>query len=147
MGQSQDTHYQTLGLYSLSKWVCLSVSVNIITYPLSSLYNLRKLTIMTIQFVYLTVDRELLVIDNHTHAQIARTHTRTHTHIIHSIAIKWPSFWKRHFHIFLFENCCILILISVKYTRMVSIDSKPSLGKIMTWPRTGDKPLSQQIMA
>ena len=80
VGNKITTTTTTTTTYSQSKWVCLSVSVDIITYPLSSPYNLWKLTIMTIQFICLTVARELLAMDNHAHAQVPeRTQACRHT--------------------------------------------------------------------
>ena len=49
--------------------------------------------------------------------------------------------------IFLYENCCILILITLKYVPKGSIDNKPALIQIMTWYQTGKGPLSEPIRA
>ena len=48
--------------------------------------------------------------------------------------------------IFFNENCCILIKFSLKYVRKRSIENNPALVEIMTWRRSGDKPLSQPMM-
>ena len=44
--------------------------------------------------------------------------------------------------IFLNENCCALITISMKFVVKGPIHNKTTLVKIMTWRRIGDKPLS-----
>ena len=44
------------------------------------------------------------------------------------------------------ENCCILIKFSLKYVRKGPIDNNPALVQIMTWRRSGDKPLSEPMM-
>ena len=49
-------------------------------------------------------------------------------------------------NIFLFENRCILILISPKFVLKRSIDNKSVLVLLMTCCWTGDKPLPQPIM-
>ena len=43
--------------------------------------------------------------------------------------------------IFLNENDRIPIHISLKYVPMSLNDNKPTLVEVMTWRRTGDKPL------
>ena len=48
--------------------------------------------------------------------------------------------------IFLNENCCILIEISLKFVLKGPIENKPSLVQIMACRRTGDKPLSGPMM-
>ena len=45
------------------------------------------------------------------------------------------------------ENCCILIKISLKYVIKGPIDNIAALVQIMAWRRTGDKPLSEVMMA
>ena len=47
--------------------------------------------------------------------------------------------------IFLNENCCILIKISLKFFSPINII--PTLVQIMTWRQSGDKPLSESVMA
>ena len=48
--------------------------------------------------------------------------------------------------IFLNENVCILIEISLKFVPKGSINNNPALFQIMAWRRPGDKPLSETIM-
>ena len=58
----------------------------------------------------------------------------------------------RHFadnifkHIFLTENACISILISVKFIHRGSINNMLALVQIMDWRGTGAKPLSEPMM-
>ena len=49
--------------------------------------------------------------------------------------------------IFLNENVAILSKISMKFVPKGPIDNNPPLVLIMAWHRTGDKPLSEPIMA
>ena len=49
-------------------------------------------------------------------------------------------------YIFLNKNLHILIQISLKVVRMVPINNKPGLIRIMTWHPTGHKPLSEPMM-
>ena len=49
--------------------------------------------------------------------------------------------------IFLNENCCISIQILLKFVPKGQINNKTALVQIMAWRRTGDKPLSEPIMA
>ena len=59
----------------------------------------------------------------------------------------------RHFQgdifkwIFFNENCCVLIHISLKYVPKGPIDNNLALVQIMAWCQTGDKPLSEPMMA
>ena len=48
--------------------------------------------------------------------------------------------------IFLNENVWIPIEISLKFVPKGSIKNNPALFQIMAWRRTGDKPLSEQMM-
>ena len=48
--------------------------------------------------------------------------------------------------IFLFENCCILIQISLKLVPKGRIDSNSSLVRMMASCYTGTKPLSEPVM-
>ena len=48
--------------------------------------------------------------------------------------------------IFLTENICILIKISLKYIHKSLINNKSGLVQVMAWRRTGDKPLSETMM-
>ena len=48
--------------------------------------------------------------------------------------------------IFLNENCCILMKISLKFVPQSPINNVPALVKIMAWRRSGDKPLSEPMM-
>ena len=49
--------------------------------------------------------------------------------------------------IFLYENVWISINISLKFVPKGPINNIPPLVQIMAWRRTGDKPLSEPIMA
>ena len=49
--------------------------------------------------------------------------------------------------IFLNEDCCAFIQIELKYICKDPVSNKPALVQIMTWCLTGNKPLSQQMMA
>ena len=59
----------------------------------------------------------------------------------------------RHFpddvlkRIFLNENDCILIRISLKPVSKGQINNTPALVQIMAWRRTGDEPLSEPMMS
>ena len=48
---------------------------------------------------------------------------------------------------FLNEKICIWIKISLKFGPSGSINNKPALVQIIAWRRTGDKPLSEKMMA
>ena len=48
--------------------------------------------------------------------------------------------------IFMNEKFCILIKISLKFTRKGAIDNNPVLVQIMAWRRIGDKPLSEPML-
>ena len=48
--------------------------------------------------------------------------------------------------IFLNENICIMIIISLKYVPEDQINNVPALAQIMAWCRPGDKPLSEPMM-
>ena len=49
--------------------------------------------------------------------------------------------------IFVNENCCVLIEISLKYVCKVPINNNPALVQIMAWRWTGDKPLSEPMLS
>ena len=49
--------------------------------------------------------------------------------------------------IFLNENDTIPIQIELKFVPWNPINNKPSLVQIMAWRRTGDKPLSEPMLA
>ena len=49
--------------------------------------------------------------------------------------------------IFLNETDKIPIWISLKFVPRSPIDNKPALVQVMAWCRTGDKPLSEPMMA
>ena len=49
--------------------------------------------------------------------------------------------------LFLYENRCILIQISLKFAPSGPMDNKPALVQIMAWHQTSNKPLSETIMA
>ena len=49
--------------------------------------------------------------------------------------------------IFLNESYCILIQISLKFVPKYPSEDKPALVQIMAWCWTGDKPLSDPMMA
>ena len=48
--------------------------------------------------------------------------------------------------IFLNENICISIKISLKFVPKLQINNIPALVQIMAWHRPGDKPLSEPMM-
>ena len=48
--------------------------------------------------------------------------------------------------IFLNENCCILIQISLKIVPKGPINNIPAMVQIMAWRRPGNKPLSEPMM-
>ena len=75
--------------------------------------------------------------------------------LIHSLlkVIHWDLRWKGHNFaddifkcIFLNENCCILIKISLKFVTKGPINNIPELVQIMAWHQPGDKPLSEPMM-
>ena len=73
------------------------------------------------------------------HSPIVIKHTEGETN--------WPPFCKRHFKfIFLTENCCALIRMSLKCVHGHPVND-PALDSIMVWRRTGDKPLPQPVIA
>ena len=49
--------------------------------------------------------------------------------------------------IFLYEHRLILIKISLKFVSKGPFNDKPALVQIMAWSRTGDKPLSELMVA
>ena len=49
--------------------------------------------------------------------------------------------------IFVYENWCILIQISLKFVPKSAINNKKALFKVVAWHWTGDKPLSEPMMA
>ena len=49
--------------------------------------------------------------------------------------------------IFFYENCWVLFQISLKYIPNGAINNNPALVLIMAWCWTGDKPLSEPLMA
>ena len=51
------------------------------------------------------------------------------------------------FSVFLKKNIWISIIISLKLIPKVPIDNTPSLVQVMSWRRTGHKPLSEPIVA
>ena len=73
------------------------------------------------------------------------------THVLTYYTLK-PRQYGRHFAdnvfkcIFLNENVWILVTISLQCVSKVSINNIPALVQIMTWRRSGDKPLSEPIM-
>ena len=48
--------------------------------------------------------------------------------------------------IFLYENVCLSIIISLKFVLQGPINNIPALVQIMAWRRPGDKPLSEPMM-
>ena len=44
------------------------------------------------------------------------------------------------------EKCCILIPILLKFVPKGPIDNKSELVQVMTWRRTGEKPLPEAIL-
>ena len=63
--------------------------------------------------------------------------------------IKWPSFYRRYvqIHFFLYENCCILIQISLNFVHKGSVNNQSALVQIMTLCHGGDNPLSEPVTA
>ena len=60
---------------------------------------------------------------------------------------KRTPFGRRHFKcIFLNENVCFTIEISLKFVPKGSVNSIPALAQIMAWRRSGDKPLSEPMV-
>ena len=49
-------------------------------------------------------------------------------------------------HIFLNENVRILIKISLRFVPRGSNDNKSALAQVMSWRRTGAKPLPEQML-
>ena len=57
-------------------------------------------------------------------------------------------FFKVHFQIiFLNENCCTLIIISLKFVPRGPIKVAPRLVRIMAWPQRGEMPQSEPMLA
>ena len=48
--------------------------------------------------------------------------------------------------IFVNENICILLKMSLKFVPRGPIDNNPVLVQIMAWRRIGDKPLSEPML-
>ena len=48
--------------------------------------------------------------------------------------------------IFVNENFCNLMIISLKFIPKVPINNNPALVQIMAWRRIGDKPLSEPAL-
>ena len=61
---------------------------------------------------------------------------------------KWPLFSRRHIFkwIFLNENECISMKISLKFVPRDPMNNIPALVQIVAWRRPGDKPLSEPMM-
>ena len=61
---------------------------------------------------------------------------------------KWQPISRQHFQmkIFLNENICIPINISLKFVPKGQINNIPSLVQIMAWRRPGDKPLFELML-
>ena len=49
--------------------------------------------------------------------------------------------------IFLDENCCVSIKFLLKFVSKGAINDMPALGQIMVWRQTGNKPLSESMIA
>ena len=47
----------------------------------------------------------------------------------------------------MFENCCILIEIQMRFNLNGLIDKIPGLAQIMAWRQTGNKSLTGLVMA
>ena len=61
---------------------------------------------------------------------------------------RWPPFADDIFKcIFMTESFCVLIQISLKFVPKGPIDSKSALVHVMTWRRTGNKPLPEPMLA
>ena len=69
-----------------------------------------------------------------------------------SFGISVLTHWGHHFpddnlkRIFLNENVCISIMISLKFVHRGPINNIPELVQIMAWCRPGDKPLSEPVV-
>ena len=48
---------------------------------------------------------------------------------------------------FLYEKCCILIQILLKFVPNVLINNTPALVRIVAWCHSDDEPLSEPMMA
>ena len=60
---------------------------------------------------------------------------------------KWSQFCKQRFHfIFLYENVWILIKNSLKFVPKGPINNIRGLVQVMTWLRSGDKPVSEAMV-
>ena len=49
--------------------------------------------------------------------------------------------------IFMYQNCCIFIQMTLKFVPQGSIDSKPALVQVMSWSWEGSLPLSELMLA
>ena len=68
--------------------------------------------------------------------------------LTHWADTKWPKFYRQHFKlIFLSENCSILIQVWLKFVPQDKINNEPGLVQIMVWRQSGNKPLSEPMMA
>ena len=68
-------------------------------------------------------------------------------HLIHRLGQNGCHFADHIFkHIFINENFCILILISLKFVPNGPIENKPALLLVMAWHRIGDKPLPEAML-
>ena len=70
----------------------------------------------------------------------------SHQHIV--AETKWPPFSDDIFKfVFLTENRCTLVQISMKFVRKDLIYFKAALFLLIAWRRTGDKLLSETMLA
>ena len=81
------------------------------------------------------------------------TSSYSYTHCSISLNTLRPRQNGRHFPddifkvIFFYGNCFILIKISLKFVPCALFDNIPALVQIMAWRRSGDKPLSEPMIA
>ena len=59
---------------------------------------------------------------------------------------KWMPFRRWHFQVHFLENVWVPVKISLKFVPKGAINNIPALVQIMTWRRSGDKPLSEAMM-
>ena len=116
-------------------------------------YQYFKLDIFAnLQYAHETVKTDVIKLHYHIHINwtVVDLHCiKTSVLYYHTEAeTKWPPFSRRRFQMhFLNENVGITIRISLKFVPNVSIDNKPTLVQIMALRQTGDKPLSEPMMA
>ena len=69
-------------------------------------------------------------------------------YLTHEAETKWLQFYKRHFKTHLLERTNLISFkISLKFVHKGPFDNKSALGQVIAWRRTGNKPLSEPMMA